>query len=368
MNVPFVKLKEQYISIKDEIDAAIKSVVDNTSFILGSNVEEFEKNFAKFCGAKYAVGVNSGTAALYLALLAHGIGRNDEIITAPNSFFATAGAISQTGARPVFVDINESTYNIDASKIEKAITNKTKAIIPVHLYGQTADMDAIKKIAEKHNLIVIEDCCQAHGAEYNGKRAPVGDVGCFSFHPAKNLGAFGEAGAVVTNNEEIANKIKLLRAHGESPKNTHSSIGYNFRMEGLQGAILNAKLKHLDEWNKARRKNAKLYDELLSSVITPKDNLGHVYHLYVIRHKEREGLQKYLNSKGIMTGMHYPVPIHLQPAYAHFGYKEGDFPVAEKCAKEILSLPMCPELSEEEIIYVANKIKEFSSQKIASQF
>jgi dTDP-4-amino-4,6-dideoxygalactose transaminase len=364
MNIPFVNLKSQYLSIKEEIDRAIKSVIDNNAFILGNYVEEFEKNFAKFCGAKYAVGVNSGTAALYLALLAHGIGKDDEVITAPNSFFATAGAISQTGAKPVFVDINEDNYNIDASKIEKAITNKTKAIMPVHLYGQTADMGAIQKIAEKYNLIVIEDCCQAHGAEYNGKRTPVGDIGCFSFYPAKNLGAFGEGGAIVMNNEEIANKIRLLRAHGESPKNTHLSIGYNYRMEGLQGAILNVKLKHLEEWNRARRKNAVLYNELLKGkVITPKDNLGHAYHLYVIMHKERDALQEYLNSKGIMAGIHYPKPIHLQPAYAHLGYKEGDFPVAEKCAKEILSLPMCPELSEEEINYVADAINAFVSSK-----
>ena len=360
MNIPFVNLKSQYLSIKGEIDTAIKGVIDNTSFILGNYLEEFEKNFAKFCNTKYAVGVNSGTAALYLALLAHGIGKDDEVITALNSFFATAGAISHTGAKPVFVDINEGTYNIDVSKIENAITEKTKMIIPVHLYGQTAEMDEIKKIAEKHNLTVIEDCCQAHGAEYNCKRTPVGDTGCFSFYPSKNLGAFGEGGAVVTNNEEIAAKLKLLRAHGESPKNTHQVIGYNYRLEGLQAAILNVKLKHLDKWNKARGEKARLYNELLKNiVITPEDNAGNVYHLYVIRHKERNALQQHLSSKGIMTGIHYPVPIHLQPAYAHLGYKKEDFPVAEKCANEILSLPMYPELTEEEVNYVASMIKDF---------
>ncbi|MFH1641613.1 MAG: DegT/DnrJ/EryC1/StrS family aminotransferase [Nanoarchaeota archaeon] len=360
MEIPFIDLRKQYHSIKDEIDRAINKVLENTSFVLGAEVDSFEDNFARFCNSKYAIGVNSGTAALHLALLASNIGKGDEVITAPNSFFATAEAISLTGATPTFVDINERSYNMDPLKIEKIITDKTKAIIPVHLYGQTADMKPILEIAEKHNLKIIEDACQAHGSRYNGKRGTLGESACFSFYPGKNLGAYGEAGAVVTNDEKIANKIKLLRAHGEAPKNTHSIVGYNYRMEGIQGAILNVKLNYLDKWNNERREHARLYNELLQGkVIIPEEFTYHVYHLYVVRHVMRDGLRDYLSSKGIATGIHYTTPIHLQPAYKNLGYKEGSFPIVEKVTKEIISLPMFPEMTEEQINFVSENIENY---------
>ncbi|HUS50744.1 MAG TPA: DegT/DnrJ/EryC1/StrS family aminotransferase [Candidatus Paceibacterota bacterium] len=364
MKVPFLDLKTQYNSIKDKINKEINWVLDNTSFILGDKVKEFEKNFASYCNKKYAIAVNSGTSALHLALLAHGIKQEDEVITVPNTFIATAEAISYTGAKPVFVDINKETFNIDVSKIEQAITKKTKAIVPVHLYGQSADMNPIIEIAKKHNLILIEDCAQAHGVEYKGKRVPVSDTGCFSFYPGKNLGAYGEGGAVLTDDGEIAEKIKILRDHGQKEKHHHKYIGYNYRMDGFQGAVLNVKLRYLDEWIKKRREKAKLYNQLLSGVVeTPReaDYTNHIYHLYVIKIKEREKLAEYLKSKEIDTGMHYPIPIPLQEAYSYLGYKLGDFPITEQVVNEILSLPIYPELTEEQITYVVEKIKEFKS-------
>ena len=364
MNVPYLDLRAQNDSIRAELDAAIKEVIDTSSFILGKHIDDLEKNFAAYCNAKHAVAVNSGTAALHLILLSLGIKAGDEVITVPNTFIATAEAISHCGATPVFVDIDERSYTMDPTLIEKKITARTKAIIPVHLYGNPADMDKINVIAKKHGLFVIEDACQAHGAKYKNRSvATLGIAGAFSFYPGKNMGALGEGGIIVTNDEELAKKCRLYRAHGEYPKNTHNVIGYNYRLEGLQGAVLNVKLRHLDSWNEARRKNAKVYDRLLKDVvITPEisqDNQS-VFHIYAIRIKDRDKLKEFLSSKGISTGVHYEKPIHVQKAYSSLNYKEGDFPIAEKVMKEELSLPMFPELTEEQIAYVCESIKEFT--------
>ena len=365
MGVPFFDSKQHYRSIKDEVDAHVKRVMDSCRFVLGENVDSFEREFARFCGTDYAVGVANGTDALHLALLACGIGKEDEVITMPNTFIATTEAISQTGAKIVFVDIDSWTYNIDVAQIEGAINEKTKTILPVHLFGQSADMDSIMKIARKYNLKVIEDACQAHGAEYRGKKAgSIGDAGCFSFYPSKNLAAFGDGGMVITDGNKIAQKIKMLRDHGQMKKYEHLVEGYNSRLDEIQAAILRVKLKRLDEQNKLRRKNAWIYNELLKDVdevVTPFEaEYGkHVYHLYVIRTEKRDELQEYLKSNGIGTGLHYPIPLHLQKAYEYLGYKEGDFPVAEECAKQILSLPMFPELTPKEIEKVASEIKTF---------
>ena len=359
MIVPFVDLKIQYNSIKEEILKEVEEVFSNTEFILGKKVELFEKNFADFCGKKYCVGVNSGTSALHVALLSYGIRQGDEVITVPNTFIATAEAISHSGAKPVFVDVNAETFTMNPEKLEKAVTRKTKAIMPVHLFGQPADMKPIKEIAEKHSLKIIEDCAQSHGAEYLKKVVPFTETGCFSFYPAKNLGAFGEAGTVVTDSIEVFEKAKLFRAHGENPKGTHSVVGHNYRIE----AILNAKLKYLNSWINARRKNAELFNELLSesSVIAPieADYAKHCYHLYIVKSNARDKLKQFLETKTIGTGIHYPTPIHLQQAYAFLGLKEKSFPVAENSIKEILSLPMFPELSQQQIEYVCEKINEF---------
>ncbi|MBU1136567.1 MAG: DegT/DnrJ/EryC1/StrS family aminotransferase [Nanoarchaeota archaeon] len=368
MEIPFVDLKSQYKAIKEEIDSAIRSILENTAFILGEAVENFEKSFAEYCNKKFSIGLNSGTSALQLALIASGVKLGDEVITVPNTFIATAEAISMVGAKPVFVDIEPKTCTIDVSKIESAITEKTKAIIPVHLYGQPADMKPILEIAEKHNLIVIEDACQAHGAEYKGKKLPISDIGCFSFYPGKNLGAYGEAGAVVTDNPELAEKIKILRDHGQEKKYIHKIKGFNARIEGIQGAVLGVKLKYLEEWNEKRRKNAQLYNELLkdlNEIIIPHEAeySKHIYHLYVIKAKNRDKLQEFLKQKGVSSGLHYPVPIHLQEAYSDLNYNKGDFPITESCVNEILSLPMFPELSEEQIKYIVDSIKEFYKQE-----
>jgi len=363
--VPFLDLKQEYQSIKDEVNVSLQQVMDSCRFVLGESVNSFEKEFASFCGTKYAVGVANGTDALRLVLLACGIEKGDEVITVPNTFIATTEAISQTGAKIVFVDINSSTYNIDVSRIEGAINEKTKAIVPVHLFGEPADMNPIMKIAREYNLKVIEDACQAHGAEYKGKKAgSIGDAGCFSFYPSKNLGAFGDGGMVVSNGNEIAQKIKMLRDHGQIKKYEHLVEGYNSRLDEMQAAILRVKLKRLDEWNELRRKNASIYNDLLEDVdevVMPleAEYAKHVYHLYVIRTHRRDELQDWLKSKGIGTGLHYPIPLHLQRVYEYLGYKEGDFPVAEECAKQILSLPMFPELTQEEIEKVVTEIKRF---------
>jgi dTDP-4-amino-4,6-dideoxygalactose transaminase len=364
MKVNFVDLKAQYQTIKPEIDKAIENVISNTAFILGKAVAEFEEQFATYCGAKHCVGINSGTSALIMALKALDVGEGDEVITTPNTFIATAEAISFAGATPVFVDIEDKTYNMDPGRLEKAMTGKTKAVIPVHLYGQPADMDPILEIANKKGVAVIEDSCQAHGAKYKGKRAGgLGTVACFSFYPGKNLGAYGEGGAVTTNDEGIAQKVRMLRDHGSPKKFYHEFIGNNCRLEGIQGAVLSVKLKHLDKWNDGRRKNADLYRKYLqgSGVGVPEEMpyAKHVYHVFCVRVKDREKLIDFLKEKGIFTNIHYPIPIHLQKAYQFLGYKKGDFPVTEGCMDQILSLPMFAELTEEEIKYTADCIKEF---------
>jgi dTDP-4-amino-4,6-dideoxygalactose transaminase len=363
--VPFLDLRQQYRSIKDEVNTGVQQVMDSSRFVLGQNVNSFEREFAGFCGTKYAVGVANGTDALRLALLACRIGKGNEVITVPNTFIATTEAISQVGAKTVFVDIDPQTYNINVSRIEEKINRRTKAIVPVHLFGQPADMDPIMEIAKKYNSKVIEDACQAHGAEYKGKKAgSIGDAGCFSFYPSKNLAAFGDGGMVVTNGKEIAHKIKMFRDHGQVRKYEHLVEGYNSRLDEIQAAILRVKLKRLDEWNKSRRKNASIYNDLLEDVdevVMPLEakDAKHVYHLYVIRTHRRDELQEWLKSKGIGTGLHYPASVHLQKAYEYLGYKEGDFPVAEECAKQILSLPMFPELTREQIEQVVSEIKTF---------
>jgi dTDP-4-amino-4,6-dideoxygalactose transaminase len=361
--VPFLDLKLQYHSIKQEIDSAISETLENSSFVLGKDVEALEREFAEFCSARHAVAVNSGTAALHLALLSLGIGKDDEVITVPNTFIATAEAISHCGATPVFVDVDESSCNMDPRLLEQKITRKTRAIIPVHLYGNPCDMDAINAIAKKHNLFVIEDACQAHGAEYKGRKVgSLGDAAAFSFYPGKNLGAYGEGGIIVTNNEELARKCRLYRAHGEHPKNIHTVIGYNYRMEGIQGAILRVKLRHLKSWNALRQEKAGRYTRLLKSFVkTPKMDPANKpsFHLYVIRHKERDRLKEYLQAKEISTGIHYFRPIHLQEAYSHLKYKQGDFPVAEKLMSEIISLPLFPELEQYQIDHVCEAIIEW---------
>jgi dTDP-4-amino-4,6-dideoxygalactose transaminase len=364
--IPFVDLKAQYDSIKEEINGAIQRVLNTTSFIMGEELIKFEEDFASFCNTKYAIGVANGSDALILSLRACGISKGDEIITVPHTFIATTEAITHVGGKIVFVDINPKTYTIDVSKIKEKITKKTKAIIPVHLYGQPADMDPIMKLAKKYNLKVIEDAAQAHGAEYKGKKVgSIGDVGCFSFYPAKNLGAYGDAGIVTTNNEEIAKKLRLLRNHGRIIKKyEHEIEGYSSRLDNLQAAILRVKLKYLNKWNNMRRRNAGRYNELLSNVdgiIIPHeaDYAKHVYHLYVIRVGERDMLREELKSNDIATGIHYPISLHLQPAYNYLGYKRGDFPVAEECSQKILSLPMFAELTDEQIEKIVKWIKYF---------
>lgn len=364
MKVPFLDLKVQYQSIKHEIDPAIQGVCADAAFVLGKYVFEFEKEFAKYCQTSDCVAVNSGTTALHLALLALGIGLGDEVITAANTFIATCEAISYTGAQVVLVDCDEKTYTLDPVKLEAKITRRTKVILPVHLYGQTADMDPILEIARKHNVVVIEDSAQAHGATYKGKpTGGLGVMGCFSFYPGKNLGAYGEGGAITTSDPAIAEKLRKFRDHGSNKKYYHDVVGYNYRMEGIQGAVLNTKLKHLNTWNEMRHKNAELYRKYLAGadVVVPYEREGcrHVYHLFVIRHKRREGLMAYLKENEIDSLIHYPIPVHLQNAYRHLGLGKGSYPVTETITDEIVSLPMFPELSEEQIRHVADKIKGF---------
>lgn len=361
--IPFVDLKAQYNSIKDEINTAVLKVLESTQFILGNEVAAFEKEFAAYCDADYGIAVNTGTSALHLALLAAGVGLGDEVITIPFTFVATVAAIGYTGATPVFVDIDPVSYTIDVTQIEKAITERTKAILPVHLYGQPADMEPLMEIAHRYGLTVIEDAAQAHRAEYKGRRVgSVGDLGCFSFYPGKNLGAYGEGGMVVTNNPEYARSIRMLRDWGQEQRYHHVLKGYNYRMEGLQGAILRVKLSHLDKWTDARRAHAAAYDQLLadSGVKTPTvmPYSHHVYHIYAVRSQQRDVLQQRLHEQGIQTGIHYPIPVHLQQAYAELGHRPGDFPFAELAAQEVLSLPMYPELSQEHLETISVAVRE----------
>ena len=376
MKIPLIDLKDQYLSIKLEIDQAIQEVLDSTSFILGEMVERFEQEFAEYCQAKYAVGVGNGTDALHLSLRACGVVKGDEVITVPNTFIATVEAITIAGARPAFVDIDPKTYNMDPGRLEEYIKlrlqdaggkNKLKAIIPVHLYGQPADMDSISEIAKRYGLKVIEDAAQAHGAEYKGRKVGgLGDVSCFSFYPGKNLGAYGDGGAVVTNDEEIATKVRMLRNHGRFKKYEHQFEGFNSRLDAIQAAILRVKLKYLDDWNRSRRKNAEFYNRSLKDVdgvVEPKvlEGMLPVYHLYVVQIERRDDLQTKLQEVGILTGIHYPITLHLQPAYSYLGKGKGDFPVAEDTAKGILSLPMFPELTKQQQEYIVEKMKKFVS-------
>lgn len=364
--IPLVDLKAQYETIKPEIDAAIQRTIDRTAFILGPEAKQFEEHFAEFCGVKHAIGLDSGTAALHLALIALGVGAGDEVITTTHTFVATAEPVSLQGARPVFVDIDPRTYNMDPAQLEAAITPRTRAIIPVHLYGQPAEMDAVLEIARRHKIPVIEDAAQAHGATYRGKRAgSMGTVACFSFYPGKNLGAYGDAGALVTNDDELAGRIRMLRDHGRTSKYEHELTGYGYRLDGIQGAILDAKLKHLPEWNKQRRAHADYYTELLTnlddSIVLPYEpaHIKGVYHLFVIRTRGRDELLKCLKTQEIEAGIHYPVPLHLQPVYRDLGYARGAFPEAERAAGEILSLPLYPELTHGQMERVVETMRDF---------
>ncbi len=364
-------LKAQLGFIRNELVESIGRVLSNADFVLGDEVVSFEREFADYCKARYAVGVNSGTSALHLSLRAMDIGTGDAIMTVPNTFFATAEAISYNGATPIFVDVDPLTYNMGPLKLEEKLSImspaervREKAVIPVHLFGQPAEMDAILEVAKRYNLFVVEDACQAHGAEYKGQKVgALGDAGCYSFYPSKNLGACGEGGMVVTNNSELANRITILRDHGQDRKHHHQSIGYNARLESLQAAILRVKLKYLDQWIEKRRKLASIYAERLDGqhIITPCEDpkAKHVYHLYVVRHERRSALMDYLKARNIGSALHYPVLIPAQKAYAHLGYRRGDFPVAEACADQVLSLPMFPELSEAQVETVCQAIRAF---------
>jgi dTDP-4-amino-4,6-dideoxygalactose transaminase len=365
MNVPFVDLRTQYRAIADEVRPKLETVMANADFILGHDVTSFEEEFATYCSVSYGIGLDSGTSALELSLRACEVGEGDEVITAANTFFATAAAITYVGARPILVDINPLTYNIDVSRLKEALSERTRAIIPVHLCGQPADMDPIMELAERKGLWVIEDACQAHGARYKGRRTgSIGHVACFSFYPAKNLGGYGDGGMVVTNDEKIAERVRMLRDYGQQEKYRHLIVGYNRRLDTLQATVLRVKLHHLDEWNEARRRHAHLYDRLLKDTrVTPPFNpehSEHVYHLYVVQSERRDELREWLGAKDVATGIHYPVPVHLQPAYAYLGYGEGDFPVTEAYARRTLSLPMFPELIKEQIEYVVEAIHQFN--------
>jgi dTDP-4-amino-4,6-dideoxygalactose transaminase len=361
--VPFLDLKAQYASIRGEITAAIESVFEKGQYTLGAETSAFEDEFAAYCETAFAIGVNSGTSALHLALLAADVGPGDEVITVPFTFVASVAAIHYTGARPVLVDIDPRTFNIDVAQIEAAITPRTKAILPVHLYGQTADMDPLLAIARRHGLVVIEDAAQAHGAEYKGRRAgSMGDMACFSFYPGKNLGAYGDAGIVVTSNPDFTRKIRMLRDWGAEKKYEHVLKGYNYRLETIQAAVLRVKLRHLEAWTEARRQAAAHYNRLMAGVALPAPyamaDARHVYHIYATRVKQRGEVQAFMRKEGIETGIHYPTPVHLLPAYADLGYRRGDFPHSETAAREVLSLPIYPELGAEARVRVVGALKE----------
>jgi len=364
-NISFGNLKIQYLQIQDEIDDAINCVLAKGRFILGEELSAFETEFSKYCGCAFGIGVGSGTEALHLSLLAAGIKSGDEVITVPNTAVPTVSAISFAGAIPKFVDIDLKTYTMDVSRLESAISKKTKAIIPVHLYGQCADMEPILKIAKQNGIVVIEDACQAHGAMYKDKKAGcLGDLGCFSFYPSKNLGAYGDGGMVVTSNPEYSEKIKLLRNYGQVNRYKHKIKGYNSRLDEIQAVILRVKLKYLDKWNKARREKAHLYAALLGKIngITLPSEAQyskHVYHLFVIRCSQRDSLQAFLAERGIETMIHYPIPVHFQDSYQDLGYKKGDFMISELSAGSILSLPIYPEFPEENISIIAETIGEY---------
>jgi dTDP-4-amino-4,6-dideoxygalactose transaminase len=363
MQVPFLNLKAQHDSLRTELLAAIQEVIDASAFAGGPFVARFEEDFAAYCGASYALGLGHGTEALWLGLLGMGVRPGDEVITVPSTFMATAEAITYCGAKPVFVDIEDRTYTMDPAGLEKAITSRTKAIIPVHLFGQVADMGPILEIAGRHGLPVLEDACQAHGAEYRGRRAGVlGRAGCFSFYPGKNLGAMGEGGALVTNDAALKDYVAMMRDHGQRKKYYHELVGWNGRMDGIQGAVLRVKLKHLERGNEARRQHAALYGKLLAGlkelrlpVEAPERK--HVWHVYAVRVRQRDALLERLGKAGIHCGIHYPVPVHLQHAYRELGLGPGSFPVAERCAQEFLSLPMFPELTQQQVQAVSRELE-----------
>lgn len=365
--VPFLDLKTQYLAIKPDIMKAIESVLDSTQFVLGPEVQAFEEEFAAYCGVKHALGVNSGTSALHLALLAAGVGPGHEVITVPHTFVATVAAIGYTGARPVLVDIDPDSYTMDPARLEAAITPRTRAIMPVHLYGQPADMDPILGIARSRGLTVIEDTAQGHGALYKGRRCgSMGDLAGVSFYPGKNLGAYGEGGAVLTNNDAYARTIRMLRDWGQEKKYQHVLKGFNARMEGIQGAVLRVKLKHLEAWTESRRAHAAHYQRLLADchgIILPQayPDRRHVYHIYAVRVKRRDAFMKFLLDRGIHTGIHYPFAVHMLPAYADLGKKRGDFPEAEKAADEVVSLPMYPEMTKKMVAEVTAAVKAWKA-------
>ncbi len=366
MNVPFVDLKAQYATIREEINQAILEVVESCGFIGGKKVSAFEENFASYVGAKYGVGTGSGTAALHVALETLGVGPGDEVITTCNTFIATTEAITHAGAKAVLVDVEEETLTMDPELLEGAITSRTRAIIPVHLYGQPADMNAIRGIASKYGIKIIADAAQAHGAKLNGERkAILGDITCYSFYPGKNLGAYGDAGMVVTDDKEIADRVRMLSDHGRHEKYTHKVEGYNYRLDAIQAAILDAKLKHLDNWIERRRSRAKRYTEAFKGgpvrPVGEVEGRYHVYHLYVIRTEHRERLASQLRERGIAIGMHYPIPLHLQEAYRYLGIRKGAYPIAERSAEEVLSLPMYPELTDEMVDVVVSAVREVLS-------
>ncbi|WP_461614634.1 DegT/DnrJ/EryC1/StrS family aminotransferase [Clostridium sp. Marseille-QA1073] len=364
MKISLLDLHAQYRTIENEVNEAIKNVLESSTFIMGPNVKELESEIAKFTGVKHGIAVANGTDALMLTLKALDIKEGDEVITTPFTFFASAETTSVVGATPVFADIKEDTLCIDPDSIEKYITERTKAIIPVHIFGQMCDMDRIMEIANKHNLYVIEDACQAIGAEYKGKRAgSIGHASCYSFFPTKNLGAYGDAGMIVTNNDEIADKIRLLRAHGSKVKYYHTAIGHNSRLDEMQAAILRVKLKYIEKWNSERNKKAHIYNELLKDLdlVTPteKEENYHVYHMYVVQSPKRDEIIAHLKANGVSTGIYYPVPVHVQEVYKHLGHTEGDFPVSEDVCTKTFALPLYPEITLEQQQYVVDKIKEF---------
>ena len=367
VNIPFLDLKAQYQSIKSEVDPAIQHVLDNTAYILGKSVSDFEKAFAAAHNVKHCIAVGSGTDGNHLALLALGVGYGDEVIIPANTFIATAWGATLCGATPVFVDCEPDSYNIDPSKVEAAITAKTKAIVAVHLYGQPADLDPLAAIALKHKIHLVEDAAQAHLAEYKGRKiGGIGTIASFSFYPGKNLGAYGEGGAVTTNDDTLARKVRLFRDHGSEKKYYHETLGHNYRMDGIQGAVLGVKLPHLAGWTESRRAAAVKYRDLLKDVpqiVLPKEMSysKHVYHLFVILAERRDELAKFLNAEGISTGLHYPVPLHLQQCFKGLGYSEGQFPNTEKYSHRLLSLPMFAELTDEQITYIATRVQSFYS-------
>jgi len=366
--VPLLDLKEQFLTIKEEVMAVLEQVFESCEFILGPNVSAFEQEIAKYLGVKHAIGVGNGTDALVLILDALGIGPGDEVITTPYTFFATAECVSRLGAKPVFVDINPITLTIDPEKLEQAITSRTKAVIPVHIFGRAADMSRIMDIASRHHLFVVEDACQSMGGEIQGKKlGTFGNAGAFSFFPTKNLGAYGDGGLVVTDDDELAESVRMLRAHGSKVKYHNELIGYNSRLDEMQAAVLRVKLRHLNEWDSRRREIALEYNKLLKDLPLqlpdPGDKGEHVFHLYTILTDNREELRVYLKSRGVETGVYYPTPLHLQPAYADLGYRKGDFPVSESACERNLSLPMYPELTDEQIHYVAEAVRGFFEER-----